>query len=105
MYKSLYEILADRTIPPHLVVYLRASLNTLMGRIAMRDRSFERSMEVDYIDQLRQVYDAFFASYTRTPLLIVDTNELDYVHRVEDLRVVIGAVRTMLQEGYQRVTI
>jgi len=105
MYESLYEILADRTRPPHLVVYLRASLDTLMGRIAMRDRAFERSMEVDYIDQLRQVYDAFFSSYTRTPLLIIDTNELDYVHRLEDLRVVIGAVRTMLQEGYQRVAI
>jgi len=71
----------------------------------MRDRSFERSMEIDYIEQLREVYEAFFSSYARTPLLIIDTNQLDYVHSLEDLQVVIGAVRTMLQENYQRVVI
>lgn len=105
MYERLYEILADRATPPDLVIYLRASLHTLMGRIATRDRSFERSMEIDYIEQLRGFYDVFFSSYERTPLLTIDTNNLDYVHRLDDLQVVIGAVRTMLQEGYQRVVI
>jgi deoxyguanosine kinase len=105
MYEHLYEIVAERARVPELVIYLRASLDTLMGRIATRDRSFERSIEMDYIEQLRQFYDAFFSSYARTPLLTIDTNNLDYVHRVEDLQIVIGAVRTMLQENYQRVVI
>ena len=105
MYERLYEILADRAPRPDLVVYLRARLEVLMGRIAQRDRSFERAMEVEYIESLRQVYDAFFTDYDRTPLLTIDTNNLDYVHRPADLQTVIGAVRTMIQEGYQRVAL
>jgi deoxyguanosine kinase len=105
MYEHLYAILADRVVQPDLVIYLRAHLDVLMGRIATRDRSFERSMEMDYIEQLRQVYETFFSEYDRVPLLSIDTNGLDYVHRLEDLQVVIGAVRTMLHEGYQKVLI
>jgi len=105
MYERLYEILVDRVVQPDLVIYLRARLDVLMGRIATRDRSFERSMEIDYIEQLREVYETFFAEYDRTPLLTIDTNGLDYVHRLEDLQAVIGAARTMLHEGYQKVSI
>jgi deoxyguanosine kinase len=105
MYERLYAILAERVVCPHLVIYLRANLDVLMGRIAMRDRSFEREVERDYIEQLRQSYESFFADYSYAPLLVIDTNELDYVHRPEDLQVVLGGVRTMLQEGYQRVVI
>ncbi len=105
MYERLYEILADRTVRPDLVVYLRARLDTLMGRIAMRDRAFERAMERDYIEELRRAYEAFFGEYDRAPLLVIGTDHLDYVHRPEDLQVVVGAVRTMLREGYRRVTI
>jgi deoxyadenosine/deoxycytidine kinase len=103
MYERLYEILADRTTRPDLVIYLRARLDVLMGRIAQRDRAFERSMEEGYIEQLRQAYEAFFESYDRAPLLAIDTNDLDYVHNPEHLRVVVGAAKTMLREGYQRV--
>ncbi len=103
MYERLYEILADRTTRPDLVIYLRARLDVLMGRIAQRDRAFERSMEEGYIEQLCQAYEAFFESYDRAPLLAIDTNDLDYVHNPEHLRVVVGAAKTMLREGYQRV--
>jgi len=104
MYERLYEILADRTTRPDLAIYLRGRLDVLMARIATRDRSFERTVEHEYIEQIRQSYEAFFGEYDRAPLLTIDTNELDYVHRPEDLQVVLGAVRTMLREGYQRVT-
>lgn len=105
MYEHLYEILADRATRPDLVIYLRARLDVLMGRIATRDRSFERAMAEDYIEGLRQVYETFFDEYDRAPLLAIDTNKLDYVHRAEDLQAVIGATRTMLQEGYQKIVI
>lgn len=104
MYERLYEILADRVRLPDLVIYLRANLDVLLGRIAMRDRSFERSMPRDYIEILRQTYESFFEEYEKTPLLSIDTNHLDYVHRPEDLQTVLGAVRTMLEQGYQRVS-
>ncbi len=105
MYVRLYEILSERSSSPDLVVYLRARLDVVMGRIATRDRPFERQVERDYIQALQQSYEAFFGEYERTPLLVVDTNDLDYVHRPEDLRVVVGAIKTVLQEGYQRVVI
>ncbi len=103
MYGRLYEILVDRINRPDLVIYLRAGMDILMGRIATRDRSFERTMDRDYLEELRQIYEAFFEEYDRAPLLVINTDHLDYVHRPEDLQVVIGAVRTVLQEGYRRV--
>jgi len=105
MYARLYQILADRTTRPDLVIYLRASLDRLMGRIATRDRSFERIVEEAYIEELRRSYEEFFSEYHGAPLLTIDTNNLDYVHRPDDLQAVLGAVRTMLSEGYQQVVL
>lgn len=105
MYERLYEILADRVIKPDLVVYLRAPVDVLMARIAMRDRAFERTVERAYIEELHRAYEPYFAEYDRTPLLVVNTENLDYVHRPEDLQVVLGAVRTMLRENYRKVVL
>jgi len=105
MYERLYEILADRVVQPDLVIYLRAPVDVLMARIAMRDRSFERTVERAYIEELYRTYEPYFAEYDRTPLLVVNTENLDYVHRPEDLQVVLGAVRTMLRENYRKVVL
>jgi deoxyguanosine kinase len=105
MYERLHSILIERAERPDLVVYLRANLDVLMNRIAMRDRSFEREVEPEYIEALRQAYEVFFEEYDRAPLLSVDSNELNIVRRPEDLQMLVGAVRTMLNEGYQRVVI
>ena len=60
MYYRLHEALAEKIPVPDLMVYLRASTDTLMQRIALRDRPYERQMERGYIDQLNQAYDSFF---------------------------------------------
>lgn len=85
MYDRLYEALAENTPKPDLVVYLRASLDTLMERIAMRDRPYERRMDRSYIEALRQGYEGLFNSYTEAPLLIIDTDSLNFVRAPEDL--------------------
>lgn len=105
MYERLYEILADRVVKPDLVIYLRAPVDVLMARIAMRDRAFERTVERAYIEELQRTYEPYFAEYDHTPLLVVNTENLDYVHRHEDLQIVLGAVRTMLREGYRKVVL
>jgi deoxyguanosine kinase len=79
LFLQLYAALSERVPRPDLVVYLQADVDTLMERIAQRDRIFERNMERGYIAQLRTAYDSFFASYTETPLLVIDTNNLDLV--------------------------
>lgn len=79
MHSRLYPILASKLPHPDLVVYLRADINTVMERIATRDRPFERSMSRDYIERLGAGYDDFFATYTEAPLLKIDTSELNIV--------------------------
>jgi deoxyguanosine kinase len=103
VYRQLYTVLADRTPVPDLVVYLRASTDLLMFRIAMRDRAYERQMDRDYIDALRQAYERHFSDYTETPLLVIDVDGLDYVQDPSALASIEGQVRTALGVGvYQR---
>lgn len=72
----------SREIPkPDLVVYLQGSTNTLMDRIRQRNLPFEKPIDSDYIEMLNQAYDYFFFHYTDAPLLVVKTDEIDFVHR------------------------
>lgn len=98
MYYRVHEALAEKIPAPDLVVYLRASTATLMQRIAMRDRPYERKMDPDYIDLLNSAYDkAFFGSERRVPVLVLDANQIDFVHRPEDLAWVENRIRQALQ--------
>lgn len=101
MYQRLHEALAEKVVPPDLVVYLRADTDILMQRIALRDRPYERKMERDYIDQLNQAYDAFFsdASSRRSPLLSIDTNHLDIIRNSGDLKWVENKIRQAMKLG------
>jgi len=98
MYYRVHEALAEKIIPPHLVVYLRADTEVLMQRIAARDRTYERNMDRAYIDELNQAYEQFFANpqQRRSPVLVLDTNQLDYVRRQEDLALVENRLRQAL---------
>lgn len=99
MYYRLHEALAEKIPPPDLTVYLRASTDMLMQRIALRDRSYERQMERDYIAQLNQAYDDFFINQTkhRSPVLVIDSNALDYVRFPDDLTWIENRIRQALQ--------
>jgi deoxyguanosine kinase len=99
MYYRVHEALAEKIIPPSLIVYLRANTNILMQRIAFRDRPYERNMERAYIEELNQSYDSFFGDHQsrRSPVLVIDTNELDYVRRWEDLELVENRIRQALK--------
>lgn len=99
MYRRMHEILAEKICLPDLVVYLRAGIDTLMNRIAIRDRVYERGMSRRYIEDLSAAYERFFAGYTDTPVLVIDTDNLDYVHRREDLMQVVERVRSALAQG------
>ena len=99
VYGQLYNVLADRTPAPDLVVYLRADTDLLMLRIAMRDRAYEREMDRAYIEALGQAYERYFATHTQIPLLIIDANDLDYVRDPSALTFIEGQVRTALGIG------
>ncbi len=99
MYYRVHEALAEKIPPPGLIVYLRADTDLLMQRIAMRDRPYERNMEWDYINDLNKAYDDFFGDHRhrRSPVLVIDTNALDYVRKPEDLNRVENRVRQALK--------
>ena len=97
MYGRVHEALAEKIPMPDLLVYLRADTNTLMQRIAMRDRSYERNMERSYIEELNRAYEEFFSQpYDGTPVLTLDTNPLDFVHYPDHLRLIENRIRETL---------
>ncbi len=103
MYERVHAIMAEKIPLPDLIVYLKADLDTLMNRIAFRDRTYEREMDKDYMEALRIAYDRFFADYERVPVLPIDTNKLDIVNSPQDLAQVVGYIRSALEKGtYQR---
>jgi deoxyguanosine kinase len=97
MYYKLHEALAEKIPNPDLIVYLRATTDTLMQRITTRDRSYERAMERDYIDILNKAYDEYFLQpEIDRPVLVIDSNGLDFVHKKEDLDWVDNRIRQRL---------
>ncbi len=97
MYHRVHEALAEKITLPDLLVYLRAGTDVLMGRIASRDRSYERNMERGYIEQLNQTYEDFFSKpYDNTPILTIDTDPLDFVHHAEHLKLIENRIRAAL---------
>jgi deoxyguanosine kinase len=94
-YHQVHDALAERIRRPDLVLYLRVDTDTALQRIAMRDRSYERNMERDYIQALNQAYEAFFGE-PRGPVLTIDTTPLDFVTRREHLDLVVNRIRQVL---------
>jgi deoxyadenosine/deoxycytidine kinase len=84
MYERLVTWLELDVVKPDIVVYLQAHTDTLMQRIARRNRPFERDMERDYISRLNDAYNHYFFHYNDTPLLVVNTNQIDFVHEADD---------------------
>ncbi|KAF0111260.1 MAG: putative deoxynucleoside kinase [Chloroflexi bacterium] len=98
MYYNVQEALAEKVTPPNLVVYLRATTETLMRRIAQRDRPYERSMERDYIDLLNQSYDDYYQdSSHNSQVLIIESDGFDFVGRTEDLELIKSQIHDALQ--------
>lgn len=100
MYHRVHEALAEKIPLPQLVVYLRADVEVLMQRIALRDRPYERNMQRGYIEQLCAAYDQHFLTNRRansSPVLVVDTNQLDIVRHHQDLNSVVERIRQALR--------
>ncbi len=84
LYDQLAAILEQRILKPDLVIYLQARTDVLLERIRWRGRAFEQEIRPDYIEALNTAYNYFFHHYRETPLLVVNTNELDFVNAPRD---------------------
>jgi len=97
MYHRVHEALGEKIPKPDLLVYLQATTDTLMNRIAFRDRPYERQMERSYIDELNQAYDDFFSKpFDLTPVLKIDSNELNIIQNPEHIKLVENKIRETL---------
>jgi deoxyadenosine/deoxycytidine kinase len=84
IYDRLYTLLSETVPRPDLVIYLQGSLETCMKRIKKASRSIEKGITPEYVAQLIEAYNYYFYHYEETPLLVVDTNEIDFVNRPAD---------------------
>ena len=98
MYYKVHEALAEKIEKPDLLVYLQATTDTLMQRIALRDRPYERQMERAYIHELNMAYEEYFSKpMDHTPVLTIDTNNLDIVRNPEHLKWMENRIRQSLK--------
>jgi deoxyguanosine kinase len=85
LYEQFYKILEPKIVRPDLVIFLHADTDTLLRRIKLRARPFEKEIDPDYIAAVNEAYNFFFFRYSDTPLLVINTSDIDFVHRQEDL--------------------
>jgi len=83
LYEKIAPLLKDRLPQPELVIYLQARTEVLLDRIRKRKIPYERQIARDYVDALNSAYNYFFFHYDQTPLLVVKTDEIDFVKRPE----------------------
>ena len=93
LYDTVARLLERNIIKPDLVIYLQADTDVLMKNIEKRGRNMERDVTWEYIDALNQVYTEYFFRYQDTPLVIINTNNIDFVENEKDLKEVINYIR------------
>jgi deoxyadenosine/deoxycytidine kinase len=92
LYERIYEHLGPRVMKPDLVIYLQARQDVLLSRIKKRGREFERKFDADYLAELSRTYSDFFHRYDETPLLILNTSDLDFVESERDFEELVRAI-------------
>ena len=95
IYEKLWGLLVEAAPRPDLVVYLQAPTEVLMRRIRQRGRPEEARLSEEYLAEVNRAYNHYFFHYSQTPLLVVNTSELDFVKRPEDVEDLIKQIRGM----------
>lgn len=92
-YEALYHSLISFLPTPDLMIYLRASTNTLVGRIKKRGRDFEQTIKSDYLAQLNQAYEVWISSFSLCPVLTIPTDNLDFVSMPNHMNLILRKVK------------
>ncbi len=98
-YVSLFNVMMEYLKPPDLLIYLRASVDTLLTQIARRGRDFERGIERSYLEQLNTLYENWIQRYKHR-LLIIESDNVDFVNRHEDFDAIVAQVKTTLPQMF-----
>ncbi|HPQ71371.1 MAG TPA: deoxynucleoside kinase [bacterium] len=92
LYGQIYEILEREVVTPDLVIYLVADPRILMERIQRRNFRYERPLTIDYLEELTAAYSKFFFAYDASPLLVVNTSDIDFVYNADDFEALVQQV-------------
>jgi deoxyguanosine kinase len=95
IYKNLYDQLIGDVIMPDLVIYLQADTDILMKRIRKRSREMEKRINHEYINEVNKAYNYFFFHYTMSPLLVIDTSQIDIVRDENQLQDLISQINNI----------
>lgn len=95
IYEKLYSLLVPNVPSPDLVIYLQASTDVLWERIKKRKKKEETSLSLDYLEEVNQAYNRFFFHYNKTPLLVVNTSEVDFTKKPEEVDELIREISRM----------
>lgn len=91
-YKTLFDLMVSLIQPPDLLIYLRASVPTLVNQIQKRGREYENSIRLDYLKQLNERYESWIANYIMGKVLVVNVDDLDFISNPEDLSFIIDKI-------------
>jgi deoxyadenosine/deoxycytidine kinase len=95
IYDRLYAMLEPQVPKPDLVIFLQAETARLVDRIKRRRRDYEAEISEAYIEEVNKAYNYFFFHYNQTPLLVIDTTSIDFVHHEEHLDELVAQIRKM----------
>jgi deoxyguanosine kinase len=95
LYEKIFQLLGGRIPTPDLVIFLQAKPEVLLQRIKSRNITYERDLELDYLKRLTETYNDYFFHYEQSPLLVVNTSEIDFVKRKEDLEQLLREIKQM----------
>lgn len=96
-YVALYEVMTEYLRAPDLLIYLRANVDTLMKQISLRGREFEQSIKRDYLEQLNNHYESWMARYKKGQLLVIESDDLDFVNKASDLDKIVRMIEKKLR--------
>ena len=94
LYEQIYTLIAGKPPKPDLVIFLQADTEVLLNRVDKRNRDYEQFIDPDYIDEVNKAFNNFFFYYSDTPLLVVNTNEIDFVEKKGDLEELIQKINS-----------
>jgi deoxyguanosine kinase len=95
LYERLWGLLAPQVPTPDMLVYLQSNTDMLMQRVKRRNRPSEKKISYDYLDEVNQAYAHYFYHYKETPLLVINTSEIDFVENPDDLDDLIHQIDSM----------
>ena len=97
-YKNLFELIESLIKGPDLLIYLRSGIPNLVNKIHKRGRNYENSISIDYLSRLNERYEAWISTYDKSKLIVIDVDEIDFVEKKKDLKIVLEKLDPLLSK-------